>query len=208
MQQAAPDLNPPNDLVELGRVVGAYGVRGWVKIQPHASGSQVLREATVWWLKAPQPLAGSGASAAGIAPKPVPVLQSRPQGASVVAQLQDFADRTAAESLKAYTVWVPRSQFPTPDADEYYWVDLIGCLLYGLHDDQQVLIGQVSAVADNGAHAVLEVQQGQLSADGQFTPLLSSSGKPVMVLVPFVQAHVHTVDLAEKRLYSNWPADF
>jgi 16S rRNA processing protein RimM len=43
----------PDDLIELGRIISAYGVRGWVKIQPHSAQGTVLRAAPVWWLVAP-----------------------------------------------------------------------------------------------------------------------------------------------------------
>jgi 16S rRNA processing protein RimM len=206
MQQAGSGHSPvPTDLIELGRIVSAYGVRGWVKIQPHAAGSQVLSQAPVWWLKAPQPLAGSGALPVAVA---FPVQQARVHGATVVGQLQGVPNRSAAEGLKAYTVWVPRSQFPAPEADEYYWVDLIGCRLYGLENDQQVLIGVVASVSDNGAHAVLLVDRATEANNGELVPVLAASGKPATVLVPFVQAHVHTVDLPNRLLISNWPADF
>src|SRR3546814_9200346 len=80
----------PADLVELGRIVSAYGVRGWVKIQPHSSDSQVLLAAKTWWLKAPVP---PGSSAAARPLFAAGVTNSRPQGATVVAQLDCVPDR-------------------------------------------------------------------------------------------------------------------
>lgn len=195
----------PADLVELGRIVSAYGVRGWIKIQPHSSDSQVLLAAKTWWLKAPPPPGGRG-----VLPFPFPteVLAARPQGATVVASVDCVPDRDAAETMKGHTVWVSRAEFPAPDDDEYYWVDLIGCRLYGDADGQQALIGEVLEVVDNGAHGVLRVGRMSLDGDGTYTPVLSEKGKQLEVLVPFVTAHVHTVDLANKRLDSNWPVEF
>lgn len=216
---------PPSDLIELGRISDAYGIRGWVKVQPHSTHADALLGVSEWWLKAPQtglqatpkatprdapqPPAGSGASA-----RPSPGLQSmqvvasRPQGSAVVAQFQGFANRNQAESLKGYTVWVSRAQFPQPESDEYYWVDLIGCSLFGQDTQgQQVLLGTVADVTDNGAHAVLKVHCMQQQSDGSLLPLLDSRGRPREVLVPFVQAHVHTVKLAERQLFSNWPSE-
>ncbi|NYT85778.1 ribosome maturation factor RimM [Pollutimonas harenae] len=194
----------PTDLVELGRVVSAYGVRGWVKIQPHSSNGQVLLKAKTWWLKAPTLKTGLGASALVFATN---VAASRPQGATVVAQLDVVADRDQAEALKGHTVWVPRAEFPPAEDDEYYWVDLIGCRLFGEHDGQSALIGQVLDVVDNGAHAVLRVARAEFDAEGDLVFLQSSKGKSIEVLVPFVAAHVHTVDLAARRLDSDWPVE-
>lgn len=196
----------PADLVELGRIVSAYGVKGWVKIQPHSAQSEALLSATQWWLKAPAPsLEATGASAYA---SHVRVVASRPQGSSVVAQLDPVLDREQAMALKGYTVSVPRSTFPSIPDDEYYWVDLVGCLLFGEHDGAPGLIGTVIEVVDNGAHGVLRVARGTRGEQGEVIPLLDARGRPLEVLVPFVEAHVHTVDLANKRLDSNWPVEF
>lgn len=224
---------PPSDLIELGRISDAYGIRGWVKVQPHSAEADALLGVSQWWLKAPgfvqqtaqkplqepaqqsasktapQPLAGSGAS-----PRSSHVLQcmqvvaSRPQGSTVVAQFQGFANRNQAESLKGCSVWVSRAHFPQPEPDEYYWVDLIGCTLFG-EDEQgrQVLLGTVADVTDNGAHALLKVHCMQVQPDGSSLPLLDARGKPREILVPFVQAHVHTVNLSDRQLLSNWPSE-
>ncbi|WP_397475452.1 ribosome maturation factor RimM [Pusillimonas sp.] len=206
MTGAYPD-DPPQDIIELGRIVSAYGVQGWVKIQPHSSQAEVLLQTKDWWLKAPVPLVGgAGAFAPARLTK---VSASRLHGATVVARLDASPDRNAAEALKGHTIWVSRSQFPAAEDDEYYWADLIGCRLYGQAEDgSPVLIGQVQNVSDNGAHALLHVARGHLDADGQITLLQNQKGRHIEVLVPFVEAHVHTVDIAGRRLDSDWPADF
>lgn len=195
----------PQDLIELGRIVSAYGVQGWVKIQPHSSQAEVLLQSKDWWLKAPVPLTGGAGAFAP--PYPAKVVAARPQGSTVVARLGNAPDRNAAEALKGYTVWVSRALFPSEDTDEYYWVDLIGCQLFGDADGQQKLIGQVVNVSDNGAHAVLHVARARVEESGQVTLLQNEKGRNIEVLVPFVHAHVHTVDIAAKRLESNWPVD-
>jgi 16S rRNA processing protein RimM len=196
----------PADLVELGRIVSAYGVRGWIKIQPHSAQSEVLLSAAQWWLEAPAPPKG----ATGALPRAAParVVAARPQGSSVVAQLEPVLDRDQAMALKGYAVSVPRSSFPSIADDEYYWIDLVGCLLFGEHDGAPTLIGTVTEVIDNGAHGVLRIARGTASEQGEVMPLLDARDRPLEVLVPFVEAHVHTVDLANKRLDSNWPVEF
>ncbi len=62
----------PDDLIELGRVLGAHGIKGWVKIQPFSSDSSALASATKWWLADPQsPLAPNDAQASTFVPAPV-----------------------------------------------------------------------------------------------------------------------------------------
>ncbi len=192
----------PNDLVELGRIVSAYGVRGWVKAQPHSSQSTVLRAAPVWWLCPPSGPLATPADSSSSASLPASVLsrctphavkQCRPQGLTVVAELDGVSDRDVADSRRGYTVYVSREYFPQAKSDEYYWVDLIGCQVFT--EDQ--LMGQVQEVLDNGAHAILRVT----------TPKLDAKGRPQEVLVPFVAAYVQHVDIKKRRIETDWPFD-
>uniref|UniRef100_UPI0033417980 ribosome maturation factor RimM n=1 Tax=Castellaniella defragrans TaxID=75697 RepID=UPI0033417980 len=196
----------PDDLVEVGRIVAAHGVRGWLKIQPYSADAQVLLRAPVWWLKTPAPTLEPGVSSSARA---VEVHQRRVHGGRfVVAQLAGIADRTAAEGLQGWTVWASRAAFPEAGEDEYYWVDLIGCDFYGQSGGTPCFLGRVDEVFDNGAHAVLRVARGVLDGQGDFRPAMDARGRPVHVLVPFVQAHVLHVDLAARRMDSDWPDDF
>lgn len=202
---------PPDDLIELGRIVSAYGVRGWVKVQPHSTQGLVLRAAPVWWL-APPVVPGQASGSQAHSPtklSPYPVKQSRPQGSTVVADLQGIADRDIAEAMRGYTVHVSRQYFPKAQADEFYWVDLVGCYVFSA--DQ--LVGVVEEVVDNGAHAILRLYRMQLDGDQSPTDahqpqvLLDPKGRPQEVLVPFVAAHVQHVDIQARRIETDWPLD-
>ncbi|WP_342066897.1 ribosome maturation factor RimM [Achromobacter kerstersii] len=204
MSDAATSNAAPTDLIELGRITAAYGVKGWVKVQPHSANAEVLLSASQWWLTRPVPELARGAVAS--APVVIKVLQARSQGATVVAQLAGIADRDQAEAMRGYSVQAPRGSFPAPEEDEYYWVDLIGCALYTSANGEPALIGVVDEVLDNGAHAVLKVLCQKAGAEGP-EPILTAKGRPAEMLVPFVRAHIHAVDLAGRRIDSDWPAD-
>lgn len=196
----------PGDLVELGRINGAYGVKGWVKVQPHSAQADVLRKASGWWLTrlAPEKARGVVASA----PQEYKVVQARPQGASVVAQLAGITDRDQAEALRGLAVQVSRSQFPATADDEYYWVDLIGCAFYTNAEGEPARVGIVEEVFDNGAHAILRVVLQRAPAPGgEPEPRRDAKGRPLEILVPFVGAHILAVDLSARRIDSNWPTE-
>ena len=106
MSDAATSNAAPTDLIELGRISAAYGVKGWVKVQPHSANAEVLLSASQWWLTRPVPELARGAVAS--APVAIKVLQVRSQGATVVAQLAGIADRDQAEALRGYAVQAPR----------------------------------------------------------------------------------------------------
>ncbi len=232
-------LVAPDDLIELGRIMSAYGIRGWVKVQPHSAQAEVLRAAPIWWLCSPAPPSHLGAkvgagflATASSAWKPVMqahlVKQVRPQGSTVVADLEGIADRDFAESMRGYTVHVSRKDFPAAHGDEYYWIDLVGCLVFSdvpLSDPPQALaslaqsdlpqtsasqlIGQVAEVIDNGAHALLRVVRLQPgSTVTEPVLMLDAKDRPIEILIPFVAAHVQHVDITARRIDTDWPLDF
>lgn len=196
----------PEDLVELGRIIGAYGVKGWVKVQPHSAQSDALRRVKTWWLTRLAPSTARGVVTS--APNACAVLQARPQGTTIVAQLEGVDGRDQAEAMRGCLVQIPRSQFPATSDDEYYWVDLIGCTFYSDSTGEAVPVGIVEDIMDNGAHAVLRVMLSEVaSVDAKVQPKLDVKGRPLEVLVPFVGAHILAVDLAARRIDSNWPVD-
>ena len=189
----------PSDLIQLARISGAYGVKGWIKLQTDTIDSSLLK-AKNWWLKSSASNDGAGDFFV-----PIKANQARVHGASIVAKLDSIDDRDAAHDLRGNTVWVSRADFNKLDNDEFYWVDLIDCLLYGINNNnEKALIGKVTSVMDNGAHGVLQVSCLETEG-GEF--LTNKKGYVIQELVPFVKAYVHTVDIENKILISNWPVD-
>lgn len=150
MNPAAPrpaDEAWPADAVEVAVVLGAWGVKGGFKLQPHAADPQALFASKRWWLRA-----GDGTT------RLLKIVQARTQGEAIVASAQEVPDRNAAEALRGARVHVARASFPTAADDEYYWVDLIG--LEVVNREGQVL-GSVADLIDTGAHSVLRLVQGE-----------------------------------------------
>lgn len=178
----------PADAVEVGAIVDAYGLKGWVKVAAHADagqGGDALLSAKRWWL-----LKGRERHSA-------PSLQAKTHSDSVVAHLGGIADRDAALALRGSRVYVSRSEFPALQADEFYWVDLLGLDVVNLAGEN---LGKVAGMIDNGAHSVLRVEY----------PAADKSGKPVTAerLIPFVGVFVKTVDQAAKQITVDWEADY
>ncbi len=194
MTGTPPDtVDWPADAVEVGRIVDAWGVKGWIKVQPFAADPQALFSTRRWYLKGPE-----GALRPGPAPFPplLKIVQSREHGDVVVAQAQDVADRSAAEALRGARVFVPRASFPTPEPDEYYWVDLIGLAVVNRAGES---LGRVVGLLDTGPHSVLRVLPE--GAD-------PAAGEEAERLIPFVAAYVDTVDRAAGRIIVDWGLDY
>ena len=193
---AAPDAFAapfPADAVEVGRVLGAWGIKGGIRVKPFAADPQALFSSKRWFI---QP--SDQARPPGIKPAALPallrVVSAREQGDAVVATAQELPDRDAAEAMKGARIFISRASFPTPDADEFYWVDLIGL---DVVDTAGAALGSVVGLLETGPHCVLRVQPGP--GDG---------ADAAELLIPFVDAYVQNVDLPGRRITADWHADY
>jgi 16S rRNA processing protein RimM len=185
----------PDDAIEVARVADAWGIKGWLRIQPYAADPQVVLKARHWFL---QPPAGKPRPKdAPALPKVLHVTLVKEHSDGVIASVREVADRNGAEALRGARIFVSRSIFPKTDDGEYYWIDLIG--LNVVNRDGAAL-GTVAEMMDTGAHSVM-----RLTADG-----VDAAGVPRAVerLIPFVAAYIDDVSLTERRIIADWGLDY
>lgn len=168
-------------MIVLGRIVAPFGVKGWIRINPFGDDPLAWAEMPEWWLCAD----------AGAAPdqwKAVKLLTCQAHAGSLIAQIADVSDRSGAEALKGWYVGASREHLPAPDADEYYWADLIGLTVENLTGEP---LGKVSGLLSTGAHDVLRV----VDADTER-------------LIPFVAAYAVEVDMEARLIRVDWQKDW
>ena len=127
----------------LGALHGAYGLKGWVRVQPFQN-TEALLASSNW-----QHIRRDGSFT------PVRMEQAKTHGAGIIAKLEGINTPEEAAALRG-AVGLFREDFPQAEEDEFYWVDLIGCEVVNPTGDE---IGVVSGLIDNGAHDVLEVKK-------------------------------------------------
>lgn len=169
-------------------MLGAWGIKGGIRVKAFAADPQALFSSKRWYLQPAEGPRPPGVGAAAV-PGLLRIVGAREQGEHIVATAQELADRNAAEALKGARVFVSRSSFPTPDANEFYWVDLIGLAVSNRQGEE---LGVVASLVETGPHCVLEVH-GQA---GEQT------------LIPFVDAYVDAVDRDAKRIVVDWQRDY
>jgi len=229
MTQAAQqeDLSWPEDAIEVGRILGAWGIKGGIKVLPFAADASALLSAKVWFLKPAESLKKPSAAAvakpgktaaAAVTPAhktpaqkaalaaPLPfalnVKGVRDQGDALVCTAPEIADRDAAEALKGVRVFVSRATFPAPDPDEFYWIDLIGLAVYNRDD---AALGEVIGLIDTGPHCVLRVKPASAEGEGGEAPAEPAADER---LIPFVEAYVDSVDIPGRRIVVDWGLDY
>jgi 16S rRNA processing protein RimM len=184
----------PEDAIEVGRVLGAWGVKGWIKVQPFAADPQALFSSRRWFSKAPEEGVLKRPATAAYPPL-LRVIEAKTHGELIVAQVKDVSDRAGAEALRGVRIFVGRSSFPTAGPDEFYWVDLLGLSVVNRHG---AVLGTVAGLIDTGPHSVLRVQPADATAQTEESERL----------IPFVAAYVDAVSLEERRITVDWGLDY
>jgi 16S rRNA processing protein RimM len=136
-------MTQEDEYIEMGRISGLYGVRGWVRLYSYTEPRENILSYDTWYLRRQGRW------------EPVAPLDGRMQGKGVVAHLKGFDDRDLAATLVGSTIAIKRSQLPEPAPGEYYWSDLIGLRVVNL---QGVDFGTVVDLMETGANDVLVVQ--------------------------------------------------
>ena len=133
----------PQDLVIMGRITGAFGIKGWVKLEAFTETPKSLLVYPAGWV--------GGASGW----TRCEVEQAEVQGAAVAAKFVGCDDRDAAALYGGREVGIERSAFPEAAENEYYWADLVGLKVVNAAGED---LGIVSRVFETGANDVLVVQ--------------------------------------------------
>jgi len=129
--------------IVVGKVVGPYGIRGWLKVVSFTDPADNLLGYRPWQL------VRDGRYDA------VEVEDARRHGRGYVAKLRGVDDRGGAETLANAEIGVDPSVLPALPADEFYWKDLLGMTVV-LPDG--AALGRVTELIETGANDVLVVE--------------------------------------------------
>ncbi|MCC7115707.1 MAG: 16S rRNA processing protein RimM [Burkholderiales bacterium] len=129
----------------MGRVVGPWGVRGWIKVAPWGAGPAGLAAQRSWWMR---PTDGEWRNWA--------VTEAKVHGNAVVAAVGGCVDPESAARFKGWEIAVPRSALPPPERGEVYLDDLVGLDVMSVTGAD---LGRVGAIDEFGAHPLLRVEK-------------------------------------------------
>ena len=189
----ADELAFPDDAIEVGRVLGAWGIKGGIRVQPFSKDPEALLSAKRWFIRPPE---GLGAKLGVLSfPPSLRVTHSKVHGDSVVATAQQLPDRNAAEAMQGARIFISRSNFPSAGDGEFYWIDLIGL---SVRNREGLELGTVSELMSTGPQTVLVLTQ----------PNPDDAAKPLERMIPFVSAYVDKVDMTARLILVDWQADY
>lgn len=170
-RSTANQTNTSADILLIGRILGAHGLTGEVKVFPLTDDIQRFKQLEDCLLLSENQKDRVPARAAG----------ARFLNTQVLLHLQGFEDRTAAETLKGRYLAVTRDKAVKLPPDTWFICDLIGCEVY---DSNHGHIGRLADVMPNAAHDVYLIQ----------APGLKD------LLFPALKTILHRVDLEGRRI--------
>ncbi|NUO76395.1 ribosome maturation factor RimM [Lysobacter sp. 5GHs7-4] len=162
----------------LGRVLGAFGIRGELKLESWTEPRSAIFRYQPWIVRDPQ---GRERELSGV--------RGRESGKYLIASFPDVADRDAVEALRGTEIYVPRSALPPPSEGEYYWVDLEGLRVVTVDG---VALGTVSHLFATGANDVLVARDDERE-------------RMIPFVVP---QYVTSVDFEQGLVTVDWDPDF
>lgn len=128
-----------DDLICLGAIAGAFGVRGEVRLKSFCAEPAAIVDYA--------PLVTEGG-------RSFDVQLTRVINNGLAVRLSGVSSKEAADALKGVQLFAPRDRLPTLDNDEYYHSDLIGMQVL---DTGGTTLGTVKNVLNHGAGDLLEV---------------------------------------------------
>lgn len=136
-----------SDLISVGAIAGAYGVRGEVRVKSYCAVPEDLETY--------KPLTTEDGS------RTFTLSIIRPIKNGFAARITDVATKEDADALRGTVLFAQRDQLPHLPDDEFYYTDLMGLEVY---DTGGVLLGTVKTVQNHGADDLLELQLADTSA--------------------------------------------
>ncbi len=133
-----------SELLVIGKITGAHGIRGAVKIHPFAETEAFFANGRELLVRRPR---------TGV--KAYRICRVRPHKRLLLTDLEGVCDCTAAEALAGAEIVVRRGELPGLEEGTYYWHDLYGLSVY---TPQNHFLGTIEEIIATGSNDVYVVR--------------------------------------------------
>lgn len=167
-------LYPPDVLIQLGRIIGAHGIRGAIKVLSYAESTESF---TAQDHIIVQNAAGEQTA--------YHVLACQPYKKIMRITIEQVTNRNQAEALVGSGIYVLKESLPLLKEDTYYWHDLIGIAVFTTQGEN---LGRIEQIIPTGANDVYVVRS-RIAAD-----------RPKEILIPAISSAVIEIDTDRNRM--------
>jgi len=175
--------------IELGQVVGIWGVKGWIKLHSYTRQRADIGQYSNWWLQVSKKTAKQPEKLIKYK-----VLECRKQGKNIVALLDGVDNTDKAQALNGQSILIAEADLPELPSGEYYWQQLIGL---SVSNTKQIEFGIIDSIIETGANDVLIIKEAK---DKKAT----GDKETTEVLIPYVDSVVQEVNLVEGSMLVDW----
>jgi 16S rRNA processing protein RimM len=132
-----------DNLIIVGRILGLYGVKGWLRVQAYTSPAQNILKYQPWQISN------------GQCWELHRLEQGKMHGKGLVIKLAGLDDRDQAATFLQRDIAIDRVQLPPLQGDSYYWTDLEGLRVV---TSAGQLLGRLDYLFETGANDVMVVK--------------------------------------------------
>lgn len=147
------------ELMEIGKVVNTFGIKGELKILPYVKYFEDLNRIN-------------------IKNNTYEIERMRKQKNLFIVKLKGFDDINQIEDLKDYNVFIDEQDKPELQQGEYYIKDLIG---FEVYTDEGKLLGKLDDVFNTGANDIYQVGEILLPAIKDVVKQVDTKNKKIIV---------------------------
>lgn len=173
-------MNKEN-LIKLASVTRPHGIKGEVELNLLSSiDESILDDEMKVWLMPSSPKSKLDPQGEEW------TIQKLRFGNKAICLFEGIKDRTHLETLLPFDLFVTREQFPEPEENEFYLVDLVDLPVFSPEGEK---LGKLESFSDNGEQYLFEVR-------------LESGEK---ITLPYVDAFFPEIDVEGKRIVMIMP---
>lgn len=162
------------DLVEIGKVTGAHGVRGAVRVYSYAESPDCFASGNVVVLILKNDTVRRHHR----------IVHASPYKSVVRLTLEGVTTRDQAEALTGSAVYMFKEDLPPLEDDVFYWADLLGMDVY---TETDIHLGRIKEIIQTGANDVYVIE-----------PLADRKAKEI--LIPAIASVVLSIEVENKRM--------
>lgn len=173
-------MTSPKELIEIGFVRAAHGLKGQVVIHAYSKDEDSLTQY------------GALQNADGSKSFEITIINGKEN--DFLCKVAGITDRNQAEALRGTKLFTPLEALPEPEEDAFYIRDLIGLTV---QNEAGIILGQVVNIIGVASNDALEIE---FQHDG-INPL----EKEVFEYLLFTRENVPTVDIDQRMITVNLP---
>jgi 16S rRNA processing protein RimM len=162
--------------VIVGRIGGAHGLRGWLKIMSYTRPKENIFTYSPWLIHVNDTW------------REIEIEESQQRGERLLVKIPGIENPEDARVYMDCDIAITREQLPALEEGEYYWHDLIGLEVF---NQDEISLGKISKITETGANDVLVISK--------------DSENKKNILIPLVMdVYVKQVDLIAGKMHVEW----